>query len=200
MALRVRFYLVYRFSHRPEIYLQFSYSLVSSPIIKIKTYIFPKEGLSLLGFVTRYMYVVTIRKERAFGAEPAGSAPLFAQTTVATRHGHHLPSCAVERSHRAPHVVAGCPDVVVVPSLSTCAVERCRWAAHVAVGCRPAVFDPRRRRVVSLGCHLIVGCPATSFTSPRMVRTSALGSPRRCGIPCHGVRSPSSSCGVEPPH
>ena len=56
----------------------------------------------------------------------------------------------------------------------------------------PVVVEWCQRLV--LGCHLIVGGPATSFSSPRVVRTSALGSPRRCGIPCHGVRSPSSLC------
>jgi len=72
IAFRIRLYLVYRFSPRPEIrfrkfdhvpilesillsYKFLTYSLVLSPTSEIKRYILPKEGLSLLGFVTRYI-------------------------------------------------------------------------------------------------------------------------------------------------
>ena len=62
-------------------------------------------------------------------------------------------------------------------------------------GVRPPVVVAWCRRL-ALGCHAIMGCPATSFTSLHLVQASGLASPRRCGMPWRSFRSLSSSCGV----
>jgi len=164
-------------------YLILDNSFVSSPIVKIKGYILSKEGSSLLGFVTRYMY--NNKKKRTFGAEPAGL-------------------CSVVRPSLRSHGVVTLCRCVVVKCWRWAAPPRCSPPSYRRTWSNIGLGSPQQRGLT----YPSVRSPSSTYrtlalSSPRCCGLPYRGDrpfrqhaplPRRAPLPHHAPSRPVPTC------